>query len=395
MARWLSKVGETLFRRPSPKGGERSADLGGLTYIGPDRVIGWVPDALFDRLDPVCIEVEMAGEPLIRLPINRSPDRPGQPRRFSITYPQSLRKGQIKKLSVRVEGEGPLRFSPVEYPPRYPEKPLSLDQISTPQDLSDAPPADRADEDGPDMSGDQRAWRRDGVLHLPGFLPEDLMEAYAQERWRLYPQLGSIPSPTVHMHVPECMALCLYPPLAERLEALFSEPMGLHLTLTGWESTERNWHQDAYLNPPEVGSWYVAVWMALEDIDPASGPFEYVPGSHRWPDLQRDLVLQQLGEGAGIRADWPELSERLLDPVYEAEIAKRGAEVVQYLPKKGDVLIWHARLLHRGSKPKVPGTPRRALIAHYSAISRRPDFPAAAQRPEGGFYFPVSVPRNL
>ena len=135
--------------------------------------------------------------------------------------------------------------------------------------------------------------------------------------------------------------------------------MLLHLTLTGWVSTERNWHQDDYLNPPFVNSWYAAVWVALDRIDPDSGPFEYVPGSHAWPLLRGDKVRAHMLEeeaeardpetGAGL---WPTLSEKLVVPAIEAELASKQSRTEHFLAEKGDVLIWHGRLMHRGSSPR-------------------------------------------
>src|SRR5438552_11002670 len=85
--------------------------------------------------------------------------------------------------------------------------------------------------------------------------------------------------------------------LCATMESLIGEPMMLHLALTGWVSTERTWHQDDYLNPAHVAGWYAAVWMALDDnIHSDSGPFEYLPGSHRWPTLRRDKVISFLTE---------------------------------------------------------------------------------------------------
>ena len=52
--------------------------------------------------------------------------------------------------------------------------------------------------------------------------------------------------------------------------------MVLHLNLTGWISSERNWHQDDYLNSAEINGWYLAVWMALDDVSPNSGPFQFI-----------------------------------------------------------------------------------------------------------------------
>ena len=62
--------------------------------------------------------------------------------------------------------------------------------------------------------------------------------------------------------------------------------------------------------------------------------------------------------------------------------------MMTYLPKKGDVLLWHSRLIHRGSKANVPGMERRALIVHYSGINHRQDMPQA--EPYGdGYIFPL------
>jgi ectoine hydroxylase-related dioxygenase (phytanoyl-CoA dioxygenase family) len=171
------------------------------------------------------------------------------------------------------------------------------------------------------------------------------------------------------------------------MEQLIGEPAAVHLNLTGWVTTRRNWHQDTYLNPSHVGDYYVAIWIALEDIHPDSGPFQFVRGSHRWPTVTREKILNALDPSERDHT-WPKHSERLLTPLFEAEIEKRNAEVITYLPKRGDVLFWHGRLLHRGSEPNVPGMQRKSLIAHYSGVNHRQDMPTAL--PHGsGWYFPI------
>jgi ectoine hydroxylase-related dioxygenase (phytanoyl-CoA dioxygenase family) len=75
--------------------------------------------------------------------------------------------------------------------------------------------------------------------------------------------------------------------------------------------------------------------------------------------------------------------------MFEQYIADQAVEPVSHLPKRGDVLIWHGRLLHRGSAPKIPQMERRALIMHYSGIQHRQDMPAAEQSAYGGWYFPL------
>ena len=102
-------------------------------------------------------------------------------------------------------------------------------------------------------------WNDDGVVILKNFMPEELMVAYEQcwmEENSERP--GGWPFPTPYMGRPAVADLFTYGPLCTEMERLLGEPAGLHLCLTGWVTTARNWHQDSYLNPPHVGDSYVA-----------------------------------------------------------------------------------------------------------------------------------------
>lgn len=192
---------------------------------------------------------------------------------------------------------------------------------------------------------------------------------------------------TPYRRHPELMAILTHASIASQIERLIGEPAGVHLNLTGWKSTMRDWHQDTYLNPPHVGDYYVAVWIALEDIHPDSGPFQMVRSSHRWPVVTREKILAVIPEENRDHR-WPTYSERILTPIFTDEIGKRQAEVITYLPKRGDVLFWHSRLVHRGSIPNDKKMSRRALIAHYSGINHRSDMPKA-QKHGDGWFFPI------
>jgi hypothetical protein len=241
----------------------------------------------------------------------------------------------------------------------------------------------------------QQQWADDGLViyhagPIGGLLDEDAMAAYEDE-WRRH----NVTSPggwdyaTPYMDHPALLDLCCQPHLAETLEDLIGEPMGVHLNLTGWTSTRRDWHFDQYLNEPYVGGFYAAVWIALDGISPHAGPFQYVPGSHRWwPPISQAKMREALG-GDGVGPDWPTKSERILSPLFEAELCNREVTPSQFLGHRGDVLIWHSRLLHRGSVPVNPLLERRGLIAHYSGIRHRPDMPPAVQHRLGGWYFPL------
>jgi hypothetical protein len=256
------------------------------------------------------------------------------------------------------------------------------------EDLRDdsLPLLDRPAVDESDLSADQLHWREHGYLFKERYVPDDLLDAYWAARSRLESPSGWL-SGTPYMHVPEVLDLSVYRPLLDLLEQLIGEPMGVHLNLTGTVSSERNWHQDDYLNAPLTKGWYAAVWFAVGDIDPDSGPFQFVPGSHRWPVLRREKVRLFLTPEERRDREWPKHTERFLDEILETEIAKREAPVESFMGHKGDILVWHARLLHRGSPPKVPGRLRMGFISHYIGLSHWAAEPRVGHHRDGGLYF--------
>ncbi len=261
----------------------------------------------------------------------------------------------------------------------------SLEDLTEEIRDEDLPRLDRRILDESDLTTSQRFWREQGYLILPRFLPDELVDAYCCVRENV-DALGGYDSVNPYRQVEEIKALCLYAPLMATLEELIGEPMGMHLNLTGWISTERNWHQDDYLNPPSVNNHYAAVWFALHDISPDAGPFEFIPGSHRWPALRRDKVLRYVPP-QDRTGEWPKTSEGFICPLLEREIARREATATQFLAAKGDVLIWNGHLTHRGAAPRDPTLLRKAIITHYSSIHRRKDAPAPAWFEGGGYFF--------
>jgi ectoine hydroxylase-related dioxygenase (phytanoyl-CoA dioxygenase family) len=240
-------------------------------------------------------------------------------------------------------------------------------------------------------------WNEYGFLIKKGLLSEEIMSEY-EKCWiennaeivdgELLPiRLGGWPDCTPYRRHPEVMEILMHEEIHKTMEELIGEPAGVHLNLTGWASTSRNWHQDTYLNPSHVGDYYVAIWIALETIHPDSGPFQIIPGSHKWRTVTQEKILAAL-EPEERDFKWPRHSERILTPMFEHVIKENEAPVLTYLPERGDVLFWHGRLLHRGSTPNNPKLLRKALIAHYSGINHRKDMPKAVRHNQG-WYFPV------
>lgn len=251
-----------------------------------------------------------------------------------------------------------------------------------------------------ELSKNQAKFLRDGYVIVEDFLPARLIEHYCRIREQLPKDLnekdnywGGWHYPTPFMVIEELRDMACSSPLSALLKSLVGEPMGLNLSLTGWVSTQRNWHSDNYLNPRGLGSKYLAVWFALDDIRPDSGPFEFISGSHTWPVLTQEKLFSYLTPEERSSPHWPTFTQDRVAKVCEEEIAKRGGKIEQFIPKKGSILIWHSNLVHRGSVPRNPNILRKSLICHYSSVQTRRllDMPKFLTHKGQGHYFDLAI----
>jgi hypothetical protein len=70
--------------------------------------------------------------------------------------------------------------------------------------------------------------------------------------------------------------------------------------------------------------------------------------------------------------------------------AERGLKTERFMAKKGDVLIWHADLMHGGAKIEDPERTRKSLVAHFMPLGVMPTFydfsgVSAFPYPTGGY----------
>jgi ectoine hydroxylase-related dioxygenase (phytanoyl-CoA dioxygenase family) len=88
----------------------------------------------------------------------------------------------------------------------------------------------------------------------------------------------------------------------------------------------------------------------------------YYPGSHRLPYLLNDGY----DHGGGTFTIGEDAYAR-----YEAAVAMNIADgrfqAHEFLAQPGDVLIWHANLLHGGKKMAAPNASRKSMAIHYFA----------------------------
>jgi hypothetical protein len=239
------------------------------------------------------------------------------------------------------------------------------------------------------ITKDQQFWRDYGYLIKERFIPHNLIDEYIEIRRKANLGAGLFPDCHPHLYSSVIRDMCCSRELHYLLVDLLGEEMGLHFSLNGFKSSERGWHQDDYLNPEKTMARYVAVWMAMGDIHPDSGPFEFIPGSHKWPCLRREKVRAFVKPEIRYHEnnEWIISAEYFVNKAVEKRVNDTHAEVVQFNAKKGDILIWHAKLMHRGTIPKNPDLLRPALISHYSNVRDRRDIGNEITRHGDGGYF--------
>jgi hypothetical protein len=239
---------------------------------------------------------------------------------------------------------------------------------------------------------DQQHWREHGFVIKRGFISNSLIDEYIELRRKLNLGDDRFPNTRPHLDSSVIRDMCCSRELHYLLVDLVGEEMGLTFSLNGFKSSERGWHQDDYLNPETIMGRYVAVWMAMGDIHPDSGPFEFVPGSHKWPCLRRDKVRAWIKpEARDDVHDWATASEYFVNKSVDRYMEELGVKPISFDAKKGDILIWHAKLMHRGSIPRNPELSRPAFIGHYSSIrASRHIGPEITRHGDAGYFWEYS-----
>jgi ectoine hydroxylase-related dioxygenase (phytanoyl-CoA dioxygenase family) len=144
------------------------------------------------------------------------------------------------------------------------------------------------------------------------------------------------------------------------LSHVFREQVVVMQSLTFMKSTQQDIHQDFAYVVADIPSHLAAAWVALEDIDPKSGPLSYYPGSHTNP-------IFDWGNGMFRTADSTRNDREFAEHIH-AQCKAAGQPLEQFAPRKGDVFIWHGSLAHGGSLAIDQKLTRKSYVTHYSTL---------------------------
>lgn len=150
--------------------------------------------------------------------------------------------------------------------------------------------------------------------------------------------------------------------LKKILSFLLDKEVVAFQTINFIQGSQQRAHSDSIHMTTYPLGYLIAAWIALEDISAENGPLFYYPGSHRLPyllnsDFNEGDTFLLLG-----KKDYSDYED-----VLEELVHKKGYAKQEFHARKGDVLIWHANLVHGGVPILNPALTRRSMVVHYYA----------------------------
>jgi len=152
------------------------------------------------------------------------------------------------------------------------------------------------------------------------------------------------------------------PELQTILNTLLGDKAVLFQSINFDYGSEQATHSDSiHMTTYPLGG-LIAIWIALEDIGPDQGPLHYYPGSQNLA-----YYLNEDYDNTG--TDWSlgDKGYKAYEEMIAGKIRESGIEKVNFMAKKGDVLIWHANLFHGGNMQTNKSKTRKSMVMHYFA----------------------------
>lgn len=230
-------------------------------------------------------------------------------------------------------------------------------------------------------------WADNGFMILEGVISEERCEAVNQRIDRLWTERSrEVPAVSIDVYLerpdsrrilmkeapddarglpykindmaifdPIVQAVALDQKVCEALRWVLGSNPALIGSLNFERGSTQRFHTDTLYMPGKSPGGMTAAWFALEDVTEEAGPLLYYPGSHKIP-----MFRFSSGLPAQVDAEVPFYAEYM-----QRSVDERGLEYKAFLPKKGDVLIWHELLFHGGGPIKDLSKTRKSLVVHY------------------------------
>ncbi len=162
------------------------------------------------------------------------------------------------------------------------------------------------------------------------------------------------------LKIDEIRKLACHPEILASLRILYGRNPFPFQTLNFPNGTRQHFHSDAVHFHCIPKGFMCGVWVAFEDIHPDSGPLIYYPKSHKLPYRSSKNLNLTRNEVNSIKNP-----QKFFEESWRKQVEENSFLKVSHLPKKGDVLIWHANLLHGGDKVLNKSLTRWSQVNHY------------------------------
>jgi hypothetical protein len=173
--------------------------------------------------------------------------------------------------------------------------------------------------------------------------------------------------------------LALLPTIVDLLTRLYGRHPFAFQTLNFAVGSQQPVHSDAVHFHSFPMGFMCGVWIALEDVVEGSGPLMYYPESHRLRylsaenlQLRPDQVKSEIHPQVLFQNSWDEM------------ILQHGLKKHHFYPKCGQILIWHANLLHGGEAVVDRSASRWSQVNHYYFADCLYTTPMHSYSPDGG-----------
>lgn len=158
-------------------------------------------------------------------------------------------------------------------------------------------------------------------------------------------------------------------------------------TINFLRSTQQPLHSDYVHFGTDPAFQLAAAWVALEDIDPRSGPIQIVPKSHLWPEF----LYSQIGISIARSLGDVERNYREYESWVRNDLKVRNIDPTTPEVKKGDAILWVANLVHGSPTCDDSTLSRRSQVIHYHTSEVKLFYNPAFSDPLRGKFFRRTV----
>lgn len=145
------------------------------------------------------------------------------------------------------------------------------------------------------------------------------------------------------------------------LEFILGEEVVPFQTINFIKGSEQEAHSDSIHMTTFPLGYLLAVWIALEDISLEQGALSYYPGSHKLGYIMnKDYNRGGNRFTLGSENNYLNYEKKIAETIQENKLKKNIFEA-----KKGDILIWHANLIHGGEPIVKKDSTRKSMVIHY------------------------------